>query len=99
MLDEKFSWDRLAAIDETRRRLCPETNKAGACGAGFAGFDRKRALVANGDAGNIGALQRLADRFGLIALEAGEAGAEELAIILGNDRLGEWIGLAQQAAG
>src|SRR5207253_5039028 len=44
-------------------------------------------------------LQCFADRFGLIALEAGEAGAEQLSVILGNDRLGEGIGLAQQAAG
>jgi hypothetical protein len=33
-------------------------------------------LVANRDAGNVGAPQRLADRFGLIALETGETGPE-----------------------
>ena len=68
-----------------RRRLCDT--------------GRENGSVANGDAGDIGALQRPADRFGLIALEAGEAGAEQLAVILGNDRLGEGIGLAEQAAG
>ena len=44
-------------------------------------------------------LQRLADRFGLVAFEAGEAGAEQLSIVLGDDRFGERIGLAEQAAG
>ena len=52
--------------------------------------------VANGDAGNIRALQRPAHRLGLVALEAGEAGAEQFAVVLGDDRFGEGIGLAQQ---
>src|SRR5882757_1680370 len=62
-------------------------------------FNSEEGSVANGDAGNIGALQRLADRFGLIALKAGEAGAEQLAIILGHHRLGEGVGPAEQAVG
>ena len=55
--------------------------------------------VANGDAGDVGALQRPADRFGLIAVEAGEAGPEQLPVALGDDRFGERIGLRKQAAG
>jgi hypothetical protein len=45
--------------------------------------------------------QRRADRFGLIALEAGERrhGTKQLAIVRGNDALGEGIDLAEQAAG
>jgi hypothetical protein len=55
--------------------------------------------VANGDAGDVGALQCPADLLGLVPLEAGEAGTEQLANVLGNDRLGERIGLVEQAAG
>ena len=57
------------------RRLCLENNKAGACGAGFANFNGKPGSVANGHAGNVGALERTAYRFGRIAIETGEAGA------------------------
>ena len=39
-----------------------------------------------------------AHRLGLIAIEAGEAGAEQLSVALGYDRLGKGIGLRQQAA-
>src|SRR5438128_2649222 len=69
--------------------------------AGRGHFVRKRwrRSVADGDAGDVGALQGAADGFGLVPLEPGEAGAVELAIVLGDDRLGEWIGLAEQAAG
>src|SRR4030088_2395488 len=77
----------------------PKTTKPALAAPALQVSNESFVSVANGDAGNIGALQRLADRFGLIALEAGEAGAEQLAIILGNDRLGERIGLAQKAAG
>ena len=52
-----------------------ENNKAGACGAGFANFNGKSRSVANGHAGNVGALERAAYRFGLIATETGETGA------------------------
>ena len=78
--------------------LCAKRNKAGACGAGFAISARNPGSVANGDAGNIGALQRPAYRLGLVALEAGEPGAEQFSIVLGDDRLGERIGLVEQAA-
>jgi hypothetical protein len=44
-----------------RRRLCE--------------LQRKFRSVANGHAGNVGALERAADRFGRIAIETGEAGA------------------------
>ena len=44
-------------------------------------------------------LQGPADRLGLVAIEAGEAGPEQLLVALGDDRLGERIGLAEQAAG
>ena len=40
-----------------------------------------------------------ADRFGLVAVEPGEAGAEQLPVALGDHRFGERIGLAEQAAG
>jgi len=52
-----------------------ENNKAGACGAGFANFNGKSGSVLNGHAGNVGALERAAYRFGRIAIETGEAGA------------------------
>ncbi len=50
-------------------------------------------------AGDVGAIQRLADRLGLISLEAGEADTEQLAIVSGNNQLGEGMGLAEQATG
>src|SRR5712675_1825558 len=55
--------------------------------------------VADGDAGNIGALQRPAHRLGLIALQPRKAGAEQFSVILGDDRLGKGIGLVEHAAG
>ena len=55
--------------------------------------------VADGDAGDVGALQRPAHRFGLIAIEAGEAGPEQLPFALCDDRFGKRIGLRKQAAG
>ena len=55
--------------------------------------------VPNRDAGNVGALQRLAHRLGLIAVEAGEAGPEQLPFALGDDRFGEGLGLGKQVAG
>ena len=54
--------------------------------------------VANRDAGDVGALQRPAYRFGLIAVEACEAGPEQLPVTLGDDRLGKRIGLGEQAS-
>src|SRR6202022_1796216 len=62
-------------------------------------FVRSFGSVPNGDAGDVGALQRPAYRFGLVALEAGEARPEQLPVAFGDDRLGERIGLGQQAAG
>jgi hypothetical protein len=44
-------------------------------------------------------LQRPAHRFGLIAIEAGETGPEQLAFALGDDRFGERISLVEQAVG
>src|SRR6266481_931762 len=55
--------------------------------------------VPNGDAGNVGTLQRLAHRFRLIAAEAGEAGPVQFLVALGDDRFGEGIGFRQQAVG
>src|SRR5882757_6439514 len=55
--------------------------------------------VLDGDAGNLGALQRPAHGFGLIAVEAGEAGAKQLAVTFGDHRFGERVGLAEQATG
>src|SRR3569833_43042 len=52
-------------------------------------------LVVHRHAGNIGALQLLAHGFGLLAIEAGEACANQRLVALGH-RLGERIGLAQQ---
>jgi len=51
--------------------------------------------VANGDAGDVGAFQCSTDLLGLILIETGEASTEQLAIIQGNDRLGEGIGLVE----
>ena len=59
-------------------------------------FERSNRSVADGDAGDVGALQGLAGGLGLVALKAGETGAEQFAVVLGNDRLGEGIGLAQE---
>src|SRR5689334_2433219 len=56
-------------------------------------------LVANGDAGNVRTAKGPADRFGLISLEACEAGAVELAVILGDHGLGEGISSGQETAG
>ena len=44
-------------------------------------------------------LQRSAYRFGLIVIEAGEAGPEQFAVAFGDDRFGERIGLCKQAVG
>src|ERR1700733_13288258 len=55
--------------------------------------------VANRDAGDVAVLQRPAHRFGLIAIEAGEAGPEQLSFALGDDRFGERVGLVEQAVG
>src|SRR5712671_2036780 len=55
--------------------------------------------VTDGDAGDVGALQRPAYRFGLIAIEAGEAGPEQLPFALGDNRLGKRIGVRKQTAG
>ena len=55
--------------------------------------------VANGDAGNVVVLQGPAHRFGLITIEAGEAGPEQLFFALGDDRFGERISLVEQAVG
>src|SRR5258708_12033422 len=46
-------------------------------------------LVADRDAGDVGVFQRPAYRFGLIAVEAGEAGPEQFSVAFGDDRLGE----------
>jgi hypothetical protein len=50
----------------------------------------------HGHAGDVCPLQLLADGFGLITIEAGEAGADQ-GLVAFRDRLGERIGLAQQA--
>src|ERR1700681_656988 len=55
--------------------------------------------VPDGDAGDVGMLQRSAYRFGLIVIEAGEAGPEQFAVAFGDDRFGERIGLRKQAVG
>ena len=52
----------------------------------------------DGNAGNVGAPQCLAHGFGLVALKTGETGAEQLSVVLGDDRLGKRIGLRKQAA-
>ena len=44
-------------------------------------------------------LQRAARRFGLITIEAGEAGSEQLSFALGDHRFGERISLIEQATG
>src|SRR5260370_30156301 len=62
-------------------------------------FTKPYGSVANGDAGDVRALQGPADRFGLIAVEAGEAGPEQLPVAFGDDRFGKRIGLRKQAAG
>src|SRR5438552_3502349 len=62
-------------------------------------FGKSRVSVAHGDAGNLGALQGLANRFGLIMLQSGEPRAVELAIAFRDHRLGEGVRLAEQAAG
>ena len=54
--------------------------------------------VLDRDAGDFGALQRLADGFGLRALKSGKPGAVEFLVTPGDDRLGEGIGLAHHAA-
>src|SRR5271170_6790971 len=59
----------------------------------------EKVLVANGDAGDVGAPQGPARRLGLIAFKAGEAGAEQFAIAFGDHRFGERIGLAKQSVG
>src|SRR4051812_528642 len=55
--------------------------------------------VPDRDAGDVGAFQRPAYGFRLIAVEPGETGAVQLLVALGDHRLGERIGLAEQAAG
>jgi len=55
--------------------------------------------VLDGDAGDLGALQGPAHRFGLVAIESGEAGAKQLLVALGDDRFGKGIGLAEQPMG
>ena len=52
-------------------RLCPPT----ICAV-------RSVLVPDGDAGNVGTLQRPAHRLGLVAVEAGEAGPEQLPVAL-----------------
>ena len=79
--------------DGPQRFLC---GIAGACPAMRDGLTLS---VPNGDAGDVGAPQRPAHRFGLIAVEAGETGAEQLPVTFGDDRFGERIGLAEQAVG
>src|SRR5258708_25590424 len=59
----------------------------------------EKGAVADGNAGNIGALQRPAYRFGLVAVEAGETSREQLPVAFGDNRLGKRIGLGKQAAG
>src|ERR1700726_1769849 len=59
----------------------------------------KRRSVVNGHAGNVGMLQRAANRLGLVAIKAGETGAEQLAVALGDGRLGKRVGLGEQAMG
>ena len=44
-------------------------------------------------------LQRAANRLGLVAIKAGETGAEQLAVALGDHRFGKRIGLGEQAVG
>src|SRR5262249_685209 len=58
----------------------------------------KESSVADRDTGDIGALERAAHALGLIALEPCEAGAVKLAIILGDNGLGERVGLVEHAA-
>jgi hypothetical protein len=65
----------LGVIASVSRWPCLKNNKAGACGAGFVNFEGKSGSVANGHAGNVGALERFAHRFGGIAIETVEAGA------------------------
>src|SRR5882757_8514906 len=55
--------------------------------------------IPDGDARDVGALQRPADRLGLIPVEAGKTSPEQLPFALGDYRLGEGIGLAEHAAG
>ena len=66
---------------------------------GLAHFRSIERSVVHGDAGNVSALQGLANRFGLIALQSGEPRAVELAVAFRHHRLGEGVRLAEQAAG
>src|ERR1700730_19221596 len=51
------------------------------------------------DAGDVGTLQGPACRFGLIAVEAGEACPEQLLVAFADDRFGKRIGLGEQSFG
>src|SRR3954468_8206408 len=62
-------------------------------------FRTAASSVLDGDARDFGALQHPAHRFGLIAVEAGKAGPEQLLFALGDDRLGKRISLRQQSVG
>src|SRR3954468_17195517 len=55
--------------------------------------------VPDGDARDVGSLQRPADCLRLIAVKAGKAGTEQLPFALGDYRLRERIGFAEHAAG
>src|ERR1700730_10878641 len=55
--------------------------------------------VLDGDAGDVRALQCPAYRLGLVVVEAGKAGAKQLLVAFGDDRLSERIGVSEQAAG
>src|SRR6202158_1531217 len=55
--------------------------------------------IPDGDAGDVGALQGPANRFGLIAVEAGEASPEQLLVAFSDHRFGKRIGFGEQPAG
>src|SRR4051794_36114379 len=55
--------------------------------------------VPDRDAGDVGALQRPADRLGLIAVEPGEARAKQLFVAPCDHGLGKRVGIAQHSAG
>src|SRR5258708_5715745 len=72
---------------------------AGVPAGAAAGRDGPYRSILDGDAGDVGALQGPAYRFGLIAIEAGEASPEQLFVAFGDDRFGERICLGEQSFG
>src|SRR3979409_1113992 len=93
VLFRKPGYSAKTRIAGHRAALCARS--LGAAG-GREGPDRS---VLDGDAGDVGALQGPANRFGLIAIEAGEAGPEQLLVAFSDHRFGKWIGFGEQAAG